>query len=292
MPRKADLTGTTLPRRQLGRALRDARQGRGLTLDQVATATRISRATLSRIELGQYEKVRDMEVDYLCRYYLLPDDRIQYLKSLVGQANSTAIWYQDYRHLIAPGFGTYLELESFASEFWFYQPIVIHGLLQTPDYSRTLERLHPSGGAADDIETRVKLRMQRAKILTRPYMPVHAEFLLHENALYTLVGSPPIMRTQLRHIADLSTRDNVIVRILPFTAGLPTGTVIPPHNILDFPDTEPSVVYTEAAIGSMVFEDQDDVKRVRALHDILRSASLAESESRDRIRKIARRYES
>ncbi|MFI1920148.1 helix-turn-helix domain-containing protein [Nocardia sp. NPDC020380] len=291
MPRKADLTGTTLPRRQLGRALRDARQARGLTLDQVATATSISRPTLSRIELGQYEKVRDMEVDYLCRYYLLPDERTCYLKSLVGQANSSTVWYQDYRHLIAPGFGTYLELESFATEFWFYQPIVIHGLLQTSKYSRTLERLHPSDSATGDIETRVNLRMQRARILTRPHMPVCAEFLLHENVLYTLVGSSQIMRAQLRHIADLSTRDNVTVRILPFTAGLPTGTVIPPHNILDFPDTEPSVVYTEAAIGSMVFEDENDVKRVRALHDILRNASLGEQESRDRIRKISRRYE-
>lgn len=232
-----------------------------------------------------------MEVDYLCRYYLLPDDRTSYLKSLVGQAKNSTVWYQDYQHLIAPGFGTYLELESFASDFWFYQPIVIHGLLQTSDYSRTLEQLHPSDSASVDIETRVELRMQRAKILTRPHTPVRAEFLLHENTLYTLVGSAPIMRIQLRHIADLSTRDNVTVRILPFTAGLPTGTVIPPHNILDFPENEPSVVYTEAAIGSMVFEDEHDVKRVRALHTILRSAALGEHESRERIRKIARRYE-
>lgn len=131
MPRKADLSGTTLPRRQLGRALRDARQARGLTLDQVAAATGVSRATLSRIELGQYEKVRDMEVDYLSRYYCLPDARIQYLKALARQANNK-VWYHGHQHSISPMFSTYLELESFASEVWFYQPVFIPGLCKQP----------------------------------------------------------------------------------------------------------------------------------------------------------------
>ncbi|MGW4769630.1 helix-turn-helix domain-containing protein [Nocardia sp. NPDC004278] len=290
MPSKADLSGTTLPRRQLGRALRDARQARGLTLDQVAAATRISRATLSRIELGQYARVRDMEVDYLSRYYCLPEARIEYLKALASEA-STKVWYQDYRHLILPRFNTYLELESFASEFWFYQPIVIPGLLQTADYARTLERLHRPDDPLDEINNRVDLRIQRTRILTRPHMSVRAEFLLQENVLYTLVGSSQIMGTQLRHIADLSTRDNVTIRVLPFTAGLPTGSVMPPHILLDFPDNEPSVVHTEAAIGTMTFDDAGDVKRFRALHETLQQASLEEQPSRDRIRKIARRYE-
>ncbi|MEV6338234.1 helix-turn-helix transcriptional regulator [Nocardia vinacea] len=289
MPRQADLSGTTLQRRQLGRALRDARQAQGLTLDQVAAATKISRATLSRIELGQYEKIRDMEVDYLSRYYCLPDARTAYLKSLASQANAK-VWYQDYRHLIVPGFGTYLELESFASDFWFYQPIAIPGLLQTADYARTLEQLGRPDHSLDENNTRVDLRIQRTKILTRPHNPVRAEFLLQETTLYTLVGSGPIMATQLRHIADLSTRDNVTVRVLPFTAGLPTGSMMPPHIILDFPDNEPSVVYTEAAIGSMTFDGAEDVKRFRTLHETLRGAALDEQLSRDRIRKIAGRH--
>ncbi|WP_330252643.1 helix-turn-helix domain-containing protein [Nocardia sp. NBC_00565] len=290
MPSKADLRGTTLPRRQLGRALRDARQARGLTLDQVAAATGISRATLSRIELGQYTKVRDMEVDYLCRYYCLPDARTQYLKALAGQFN-TKVWYQDYRDLMLPVFKTYLELESFASESWFYQPIIVPGLLQTEDYARTVERLHQPDDSMDEINNRVDLRIQRARILTRPHLAVRAEFLLHENVLYSLVGSGQIMGAQLRHIADLSTRDNVSVRVVPFTAGIPTGSVVTPHIILNFPDNEPSVVYTEAVVTSMFFEDGDDVKHFRALHETLRHAALDEQQSRDRMRKIARRHE-
>lgn len=289
MPSKANLSGTTLRRRQVGRALRDGRQELRLTLDQVADVTRISRSTLSRIELGQYEKVRDMEVEYLGRYYGLPEARIKYLKSLVCK-DETKVWYQDYRQLIDPDFGTYLELESFATEFRFYQPIAIPGPLQVAGYAEVVERLHRPDGTPSEIQSTVDLRMQRAKMLTRPHLPVRAEFLLQENTLYTLVGSAAIMRSQLLHIADLSTRDNVSIRVIPFSAGLPTGSVMPPHIILDFPETEPSVVYAEAAIGSMIFEDAEDVERFRALHATLRHAALEEQPTRDRIRKIAGRY--
>lgn len=51
------------------------------------------------------------------------------------------------------------------------------------------------------------------------------------------------------------------------------------------------MVYTEAAIGSMTFEDEEDVKRFQALYGTLRHAAMEQQPSRDRIRKIARRYE-
>lgn len=231
-----------------------------------------------------------MEVDYLGRYYCLPEARIEYLKALASEA-STKMWYQSFRPLILPVFNTYLELESFASELWFYQPIVIPGLLQTADYARTLQRLSAQDDPPEVIDTRVDLRMQRARILARQHLMARAEFLVQESALHSLVGSGQIMSAQLRHVADQSTRDNVTVRVLPFVAGLPTGFMMPPHIILDFPDNEPSVAYCEAAAGSMFFEGDEDVKRIRALHETVRHAALDQRASRDRIRKIARRYE-
>ncbi|MFF0494472.1 helix-turn-helix domain-containing protein [Nocardia sp. NPDC004068] len=292
MPRKAGLAGTTLPRRRLGRALRDARQALGLTLDQVVAAVggkAFSRATLSRIENGQSENVSEMEVEYLCKQYLLNEGKTEYLKTLVAMTD-VKVWFEDSKHLIAPGFGTYLELEAFASEFWFYQPILVPGLLQTADYARTLETRNPAY-AASTVETRVQLRMRRSEILTRDKNPAAAEFIIHENVLYSGVGSNHAMREQLGHIIRMGRRRNISIRVLPFSNSAPTGSVIPPHIILDFPDDEPSVVYTEAAIGSTTFEDQDRVERFRALNDILREASLDESVSRDRIKLIARRYQ-
>lgn len=289
MPSKANLKGTTLPRRQLGRALRDARHAQGLTLESVGKDTEFSRSMLSRIELGQYEKLKVREIEYLCRYYSLPKQRTKYLMALASQA-STTVWWQDDRHLLDPDFNTYLELESFATEFRFFQPLVIPGLLQTADYAKTLHRLVNPNDPPEEIDRRVEVRMQRHTRLMRQPWKVQAEFLLHESVLHTVVESNRVMAAQCRHIADVSTRENIAVRVIPFTAGFPTGSVTPPFVVLEFPDNEPSVVYTEAAIGSMTFEDTEDVERFHSLYETLRNAALEEQPSRDRIRKIARRY--
>lgn len=290
MPSKADLSGTTLPRRQLGRALRDARHARGSTLDQVARDTEFSRSTLSRMELGQYEKIKVREVEYLCRYYGLPEARTHYLMDVASQSN-TKVWWQDYQHLLRGGFNTYLELESYATGFRFYQPLLVPGLLQTADYARAIFCAHAPDDPPSEIDKRLELRMQRRTRLMRQRWKVQLEFLLHESDLHTVVGSERIMSAQCRHIADMSTRENIVVRVLPFAAGHPTGGVIPPFIVLDFPDTEPSVVYAEAAIGSMTFEDVEDVKRFRAMYEKLQGVALDEQASRNRIRKITRRYE-
>lgn len=118
------------------------------------------------------------------------------------------------------------------------------GILQTADYARAVERPYLPTDTPADVEKRVSLRMQRSAVLTRKYSPAQAEFILHEAALHTIIGSRAIMRGQSMHLADMSTRDNVSVRLLPFTAGHPGHTVATPYIIIDFPteSREPSVV--------------------------------------------------
>ncbi|MEU2036440.1 helix-turn-helix domain-containing protein [Nocardia amamiensis] len=286
---KSDARRTTLQHRQLGRALRDARQAHGYTLERVAEALEFSRSTLSRLELGQNEKVKVRDVDYICQFYGLPRDLTEYLKSLVTQSSSK-VWWQDFRTLIRPGFNTYLQLETVATELHFFQSLIIPGLLQTADYARNVEVYLPTD-TQEDMDRRVELRIQRSKILTRRHKPVRAEFVLHESVLRTVVGSSRTMASVLRHVADMGTRENVSIRILPFTAGFPTGGAQPPHIIVDLPHTEPSVVYTESATGTMIFEENDDVERYRHIYETLQNAALEERPSRDLLRNIARRYE-
>ncbi|WP_327150242.1 helix-turn-helix domain-containing protein [Nocardia sp. NBC_01329] len=290
MPSKADLSGTTLPRRQLGRALRDARHAHGATLDQVARDTEFSRATLSRIELGQYERIKVREVEYLCRYYGLSSEKMSYLKAVAAQS-STTVWWQGYRHVLGGGFTTYLELESYATELQVFQPLIVPGLLQTGDYARQIFAKYSPGESEDSIEGKVELRMRRYARLTRRHLRIRVEFVIHESVLHAVVGSARVMAAQCRHIADISARDNIEVRVLPFSAGIPTGGVMTPFIVLGFLDGEPSAVYAEAALGSTTFDDAEDVLRYRSLYDLIRAATIDETASRDRIRKIARRYE-
>lgn len=290
MPSKADLSGTTLPRRQLGRALRDARHAQGSTLDQVARDTEFSRATLSRIELGQYERIKVREVEYLCRYYGLSIERMNYLKAIAAQSNTT-VWWQGYRHFLGGGFTTYLELETYATEIHVFQPLIVPGLLQTVDYARWIFSNYSPSDSAEAIEEKVELRMRRCTRLTQRHSRSRVELVIHESVLHAVVGSARTMAAQCRHIADISARDNIEVRVLPFSAGIPTGGVMTPFIVLEFLDGEPSAVYSEAALGSITFDDAEDVRRYRSLYDLIRAATIDEPASRDRIRKIARRYE-
>ncbi|WP_159849597.1 helix-turn-helix domain-containing protein [Nocardia sp. CY41] len=286
---KSDISRTTLPRRQLGRALRDARQANGYTLEQVAEVLEISRSSLGRLELGQNEKVKVRDIEFICQYYGLSEERTGYLKSLAEQARVKP-WWEDFRDLVRPGFNTYIQLEAAATGLHFFQTLIIPGLLQTPDYARNV-RPSASTGTSEETDWRVERRIRRSAILTRKHKPMQAEFLVHESALRTVVGSTRIMSSQYRHLADMGTRENISIRVVPFTAGFPGGLAVPPYIIIDFPDNEPSVVYTEGAIGTMIFEEEGDVNRFRVIHEAVKGAALEEQRSRDLLRNMARRNE-
>ncbi|MGK8505038.1 helix-turn-helix domain-containing protein [Nocardia asiatica] len=292
---KDDQPGSTLPRRQLGRALREAREGAGFTLERAAQLMEMGKTSVGRIEKGHNDKVRLRDIEAFGELYGLDTEQIQKLKTL-AQQSATKSWWQSSRHLLLPGYNTYLGLESGASRLYFYQPLVMPGLLQAKDYATAIEGPISPTETAADVERRVTLRLQRSAILTRTHSPVRAEFVLHQSVLHTIVGSPRAMATQLRHTADMGTRDNVTVRILPYSAGHPGHHVATPYIMLDFPQDargygEPSVVYTETTVGRMFFEDDADVNQFRAVHESLRGAALGEQASRDLLRKTARSYE-
>lgn len=253
----------------------------------------MSKTSIIRIEKGHNEKVKLRDVDGFGRLYELSETRIDELKAL-AQQSATKSWWQASRHLMLPGYRTYLGLESAASQLLSYQLAIIPGILQIASYARVIERPVLPGDTPEDLERRVAVRIRRKALLTRQRKAVPAEFILHESVLHTVVGSRDVMAAQLRHIADLSTFPGVTVRILPFEAGFP-GDAVPvlPYIILDFPveSSEPSIVFCENPIGAMFFEEEADVKRYRHIHAALRCATLDELPSRDLLRQMARRYE-
>jgi transcriptional regulator with XRE-family HTH domain len=287
-----DQTSTTLVRRQLGRLLKEARDGAGLTQEQAGHILEMGKATVGRLEKGENDRVRLRDMDAMGNAYGLAEDKVAELKALAAQT-ATKSWWQVYRHLIFPGYSTYLGLEAGATHLRFFQPLIIPGILQTAAYARAIERPFRPADTEDDVANRVALRMQRSSVLTRQYKPAQGDFVISESVLHTVVGSDDVMSEQSRHLADMSTRENIRIRILPFTAGHPGHTVATPYIIMDFPkqSREPSVVFTETTIGTMIFEDREDVKEFREVHESIQRAALDDHPSRELIRKIARRYE-
>lgn len=286
--------GSTLPRRQVGRYLRDLRQGAGLTIAELARRIERGATTVQRLETGAAGRIRLWDIEAICRVCGADETIVNALKGLAQQGNTKSWWHQ-YGDLIPLNFDVYMGLEAGARKLTSFQELV-PGLLQTPDYARTLTRLaHPS---EPDIEIarRVELRGRRQIMLTKKNDPVPFGVILDESVLHRVIGSRRIMEAQLRYLADMGTRDNIDIRILPFGAGIPLGDLTGPFMILDFEDlpeggtTEPAVVYAEGYTGDMYFEDPDVVEQYRNAHAGLRRVALTMQDSRHLLREKAREF--
>ncbi|MEU2087903.1 helix-turn-helix domain-containing protein [Nocardia beijingensis] len=291
-----DETGSTLPRRQLGRHLRDAREALGMTLIESAKLMEWGKSTLQRLEKGQTEKIRSHDIRLLCEQYQLGDERT---RDLLALAEQTAVksWWHDYGSLITPAFDVYMGLESSARELTLFQPSVVPGLLQTADYARALDSVFFPDDSAEEIDRRVQLRGRRQGHITRKKRPATFTAVLHEAVLRTVIGSRKVMAAQCHHLADLSGRQNIDLRVLPFWAGLPVGWSTGPFVILDFDvdkkgrSEEPSIVYVESFTGGIFLERLADLSRYRDAYRLIQRAALAVQPSRDLLRVIAKEYE-
>ncbi|WP_328399528.1 helix-turn-helix domain-containing protein [Nocardia sp. NBC_00403] len=291
-----DNASSTLPRRQLGRYLKEGRDAMGMTLEDAAQLMQWGKSTLQRLERGQSDRVRDVDVRELCRIYGLDDDRTA---ALVGLARQAAVksWWHEFGDVIPANFSIYVGLEASAHRLTTYQPDLVPGLLQTADYTEVLARAANPDDTDSELDSRVRLKLQRQALITRGTKPVRLEVILHESVLRRVIGSPKIMAKQLRHLADAGTRPNVCVRVLPFAAGMPTGDQIGPFVVLDFgvdsqgKSVEPTIVYAENYTGDMYSEKVGTVQRYVQAYDIFQRTSLDESSSRILLRDAAREHE-
>lgn len=286
---------SSITRRQLGRYLREAREAVGLTIEEAARLMEWGKSSLQRIETGRNQKVRIRDLDGLIEIYGIDDDRAAGLRGLAQQAAEKS-WWHEYGGVIPDNFSVYMGMESAARILVSYQPDLVPGLLQTRDYARVLVRNAFPDETEEEITSRVEPRMLRQKLITRNVQPSHLEIVLGETALCRVIGGRKTMAAQLKHLADASTRPNISIRLLPFTAGMPTGDQIGPFVILDFgadrpgKQAEPTVVYAENYTSDMYSEKLGIVGRYRRAHEALRRAALDEVASRNMLRIKAREY--
>lgn len=288
-------SSTTLPRRQLGRYLKEARLGVGLRLEDVAPLMQWSASKLSRFEAGKSPSIRVLDVEAMCRIYDIDDPEVR--AGLIGLAKQSTekSWWQAFDDVITGNFDLYVGLESSSERLSIFQPHIVAGLLQIPAYARAVERGYYSDISEQELERRIQLRVKRQMLLTRKVKPVMVDFVIHESVLHTVVGSGKIMAAQCHHLANLPA--NVTVRVLPYETGFPAGLPTGPFAILDFGtdskgrELSPTVVYIESFAGDLYLERVKDVARYRQAYNVIRHAALDVVDSKRRLRQIAREHE-
>ncbi|MGI5152032.1 helix-turn-helix domain-containing protein [Plantactinospora sp. CA-294935] len=282
--------GSTVPRRQLGRTLKQLRTEAGVTLDGTADALECSRQKIWRIESG-LGVVRGLDVKAMCALY---DVRPDLVTALVGLASQTKAkgWWHAYGDAIPEWFELYVGLESAASRLRFFYDAMVPGMLQTRDYALAVYQ-HRLTMSEEERDRLVDVRLQRQSLLNRRLpSPPKVELIIHEAALLRIVGSRETMAAQLRHLLRVGARPNVSVRVLPLTVGLHYGAVAGTFVMLNFPlgnrnTSEPPVIYCESLTGALYLDRPSELAAYEAVWSGLNTLALDEGQSMHMIEKIA-----
>ncbi|MEU7068532.1 helix-turn-helix transcriptional regulator [Streptomyces narbonensis] len=188
--------------------------------------------------------------------------------------------YASYFHEVA-------ELEAVATRICEFAPVVVPGLMQTPEYARAVTVATHPFATEEFIEEKVISRIDRGAILkdaTRPEYWV----VLHENALGIPVGGPAVMAATLDHIVALIRERWVLVTVIPRAVGA-HSVMEGPLRLMEFKD-QPPTAYTETAFTGTLLDDPAVVKQAQRAYDLLRVATLSPEASLTLIESAAEDY--
>jgi transcriptional regulator with XRE-family HTH domain len=286
-----ETTGSTVPRRQLGRYLRELRNRQKITVKTAAEALEWSETKIWRVETGQ-TSLRSLDVEQMCRIYAAPPDLTEALMGLAKETKAKG-WWHAYGDVIPENFDLYLGLEEAAQQLAWYEPELVPGLLQTRDYARAL-----IGGDwlidADEIDRRVQLRIERQALIRRPTAPLALRVVLNESILRRPVGGRDVMAAQLDVLAGAADLPNVKLRVVPFSVGLHHGLMSGPFELLRFPlngdgqDSEPATVYVDGYTGDLYLDKPAEVERYSDAFESIWAAAANEAASRKLIQQSAK----
>jgi transcriptional regulator with XRE-family HTH domain len=284
-----ETTGSTVPRRQLGRYLRDLRGRQRMTVKVAAEQLEWSEAKIWRIETGQ-TSLRSLDVEQMCRIYAAPVDLTEALMGLAKETKSKG-WWHAYGDVIPENFDVYLGLEEAASQISWYEPELIPGLLQTADYARAVIG---ANNPEDETDRRVQLRIERQALIRRPTAPLELRVALNESVLRRPIGGRGVMAAQLDALAEAADLPNVKLRVVTFGAGLHHGVMTGPFELLRFPvngdghESEPATVFQDGFTGALFLDKAHEIERFSDAFEYIWAAAANETSSGRLIRQSAK----
>lgn len=165
-----------------------------------------------------------------------------------------------------------------------WQPLLVPGLLQTPDYARALFLAWHGSDSDDQVDQLVNARIERQAIFQREDPP-SLWAVLDEGVLRRRIGSAAAMRGQLLHLLAVSERSTITVQVVPSDAGAHVG-LLGAFSLAAFANA-PGIVYLDTPDQGQIMERPSAVAKISAIFDQARAEALPRGASRDLIRKVA-----
>ncbi|MBB6173222.1 hypothetical protein HNR23_003282 [Nocardiopsis mwathae] len=162
-----------------------------------------------------------------------------------------------------------------------YHPILVPGLLQVPDYSRTLISARQVGVPAERIESVVKARSERLDAVL-PEAPA-LWFVVDEVVITRTIGDRRIMRLQLEHLEKLMSSGKIRLQVIPDDIGHHPG-LCTPFRIFELPTG--NLLHMENTFGGQSFRESDKVNRMLSLFGALQAEAYPPRRSIDLIRQV------
>jgi hypothetical protein len=279
----------TVRRRRLAAELRRLREQSDQTAEAVGKILGWSKAKVSRYELAQ-SGLKPSDVARLLDVYRVRGEHRRQLLTLAEEATQKG-WWEAFSDVLTEEHAAFIGLEAEATSVLQWQINVVPGLLQTERYARDIFLGYQviSRTAPAIIERRVQTRMIRQQVLTRDE-PLDLAVVIDESVLHRQRGDRAMMHEQLQHLAEVSERPNVTLRILPFAG--PKGLALDSFQILKFGRAHETplndVVSAESLINYLYVEGETDTYEFALAFEHLAQESLGPEESRELILRTAR----
>ncbi|MGY5057620.1 DUF5753 domain-containing protein [Streptomyces sp. 900105755] len=168
------------------------------------------------------------------------------------------------------------QLEARAVELQLYDPLNIHGLLQTPEYARGLLLKRRPAYTGDEVERFIAARVARKSVFERDPAP-ELSFVLEEWTLRRPLGGRAVLRQQLEHLLEVAQLRSVELQVMPVDreehAGLAGGIEV-------LKSEDGSAVGRSVAVANG--RPVSDAKQLRILelrYGIIRAQALTPRES-------------
>lgn len=280
-----DAHGATIAKRRLARRLTELRNANGYTANQVCDRLNWGRGKVGRFEANSWVRPEMSDIRDLLRIYNVSDSEREELEQLAIDARGRA-WWREYGDVFDnefPGF------EADATRICVYMPLIVPGLLQTPAYMEAQMRVGSRSSAWRNRAVGARLRRQTIldrKDDTRPEL----QAVVTEASLHYRWGARAERRAQVEHLAEMSKRPGVDLRVLTFENG-PHPGMSSSINLFEFPGDEPSTVFLENDVQIQEVSKDDEVKMYSAMFGRIREAALEPAETTAFLEQFAEKLE-
>lgn len=276
----------TVRRRVLGSNLRRLREDAGLYAEHAAEHLGCDTSKISRIESGR-SGIRQIDLKALLDLYKVKNKTEREGWLSVSREGRHQRWWRDFEDQLPQDFLDLVGLEEDVSLCRGFEPGLIPGLFQTPRYAEAVIKGGTPGPLDEEEKAKLRVRMERQKVVTETEDPMSVWVVLGEAALRQRYGGCETLAEQLDHLTKLAQLPQVTLQVLPFATGAYPGGPYP-FSIYRFPQpSSMEVVVLESHTSQLYLEVPKDTRYYGEVFDHLRAAALGAMESQSLIQEIS-----